>query len=177
MARRHDIPKSLCDFVANISGFQRRKNHTLALPCNGLAGAFCAATSGTRRRQTATRHRQPALVRAHGHFCRLLDVGNAGVTGTTVAGNDSIATRGSSPVMARQVSALQARYPPVVPPSAVAPRCNRQTQRRTAVLWQHQENGGERFQPGCKPIMRNPARSTFAVEEGCPRYRHPLYRR
>ncbi len=141
MARRHDIAKSLCDFVTNISGFQRRKNLTLALPCSGLAGAFCAATSGRRRRQTATRHRQPALVRAHGDFCRLLDVGNAGVTGATVTENDSIATRGSSPVMARQVSAWQARYPPAAPPSAVVPRCNRKAQRGATVLWQHQENG------------------------------------
>ncbi len=141
MARRHESAKSLCDFVANISGLQRRKTITLALPCSGLAGAFCAATSARRRRQTATRHRLPTAARAQDDFCRLLDVGNAGVTGAAVMENDNIATRGSSPVMACQVSRWQGRYPPVVPPSAVAPRCNGKTQRGAAVLWQHQENG------------------------------------
>ncbi len=177
MARRHDIRRVVCDFVANISGFQRRKNHHIGLPCSGLAGAFCAATSGTKAAQTATRHRLPTAARAHGRFLSLLDVGNAGVTGAAVTGKRQLATRGSSPVMARQVSALASAYPPVAPPSAVALRCNRQSPIGATVLWQHQENGGERFTAWRKPIMRNPARSTFAVEERLPRYRHPLSRR
>ncbi len=103
-------------------------------------------------------------------FCRLLDVGNAGVTGAAVTGKRQHRhARLFSGDGACRFRRWQARYPPVVPPSAVAPRCNRQNptpDRCTVAASGKMEESV--LQPGCKPIMRNPARSTFAVEERLP---------
>lgn len=102
-------------------------------------------------------------------FCRLLDVGNAGVTGAAVTGKrqhrharlfsgDGLPGFGAGKGDIRQLCRRRLwHHAAIGKPNAGPLYCGSIRKMDESVL-----------QPSCKPIMRNPARSTFAVEERLP---------
>ncbi len=160
-------PSRWAIFVADVARLQRREDQHIGPALQRAAGRFVRSDvryKGGVKLQLAIDHQ---LRRPLTHDLRgLLDVSHTGMPGAAGVEKDSIATRGASPAIACQVSALAI----AISASCAAVGCGTTLQSANPsgcpVYCGSIRNSEESvLHPGCRPIRRRPARSTLAVDE------------